>query len=43
MSTLTLSEPPIYDVEGRVVKVGCDQDSGAQEISNEFKHDHYAS
>ena len=43
MNTLTLPETPIYDVEGRVVKVDCGPDSGAQEISNEFKHEHYAS
>ena len=38
----TLSEPTTYDAEGRVVKVG-ELDPEAQQISNEFKHKHYAS
>ena len=41
MDTLALADPPTYDVEGRVVKVG-GLDSEGQQISNEFKHEHYA-
>ena len=40
MDTLAFADPPTYDVEGRVVKVG-GLESEAQQISNEFKHDHY--
>jgi len=37
----TLSEPTTYDAEGRMVK-GDDLDPEAQQISDEFKHTHYA-
>jgi hypothetical protein len=38
----TLSEPTTYDAEGRVVIKGGDLDPEAQQISDEFKHTHYA-
>ena len=42
MDTLALADPTTYDVEGRVVKVD-GLDSEAQQVSNEFKHEQYAS